>query len=180
MTSKRSSTCFTRKRILHMRSRLTTLLMVGFLSVGTSGALALSGADFGLSGYRQSASFAQYRPSETPPVSIPPVSGPPASTPTVPTPPVPLPPASQFRPTRATAALSTHGAATISCAAACHIVLRARRGSHRVHVTFKLGSKGTTTVHLSKRALRQLGRGRVVLSIEVDGKVVATRTVKLA
>lgn len=161
-----------------MRSHLTTLLTVGFLSVGTSGALALSGADFGLSGHRHSASFAQYRP-ETPPVSIPPVSAPPASTPTVPTPPAPLPPASQFRP-RATAALSTHGAATIRCAAACHIVLRARRGSHRVHVTFKLSSKGTTTVHLSKRALRQLGRGRVVLSIEVDGKVVATRTVKLA
>jgi hypothetical protein len=59
-------------------------------------------------------------------------------------------------------------------------VLRARRGSHRVHATFKLGSKGTTTVHLSKRALRQLGPGRVVLSIEVDGKVVATRTVELA
>jgi hypothetical protein len=49
-----------------------------------------------------------------------------------------------------------------------------------VHVTFKLGAKGTTTVHLSKRALRQLGRGRVVLSIEVDGKVVTTRTVKVA
>lgn len=164
-----------------MRSHLTTLLTVGFLSVsiGTSGALALSGADFGLSGHRHSASFAQYRPSETPPVSTPPVSGPPASTPPVPTPPVALPPASQFRPTRATAALSTHGAATISCAAACHIVLRARRGSHRVHVTFKLGAKGTTTVHLSKHALHQLGRGRVVLSIEVDGKVVATRTVKL-
>jgi hypothetical protein len=46
-------------------------------------------------------------------------------------------------------------------------------------VTFKLGAKGTTTVHLSKHALHQLGRGRVVLSIEVDGKVVATRTVKL-
>lgn len=161
-----------------MRSQLTTLLTVGFLSVGTSGALALSGADLGLSGHH-SASFAQYRP-ETPPVSVPPVSGPPASTPTVPTPPVALPPASQFRPTRATATLSTHGAATVDCAAACHIVLRAQRGSHRVHVTFKLGSKGTTTVHLSKRALRQLGRGRVVLSIEVDGKVVATRTVKLA
>ena len=78
-----------------------------------------------------------------------------------------------------TAALSTHGA-TISCAAACHIVLRAQRGSHRVRVTSKLASKGTATVHLSKRALRQLGHGRVVLSIEVNGKVVATRTVKLA
>jgi hypothetical protein len=44
---------------------------------------------------------------------------------------------------------------------------------------FKLGTKGTTTVHLSKRALRQLGRGWVVLSIEVDGKVVATRKVKV-
>ncbi len=165
-----------------MRSQLTTLLTVGLLSVGTSGALALSGADFGLSGVRHSASFAQYRP-ETPPVSIPPVSAPPVSTPPAPTPPVPTPPvtlpqASQFRP-RVTAALSTHGA-TISCAAACHIVLRAQRGSHRVRVTSKLASKGTTTVHLSKRALRQLGHGRVVLSIEVDGKVVATRTVKLA
>ena len=36
-----------------MRSQLTTLLTVGFLSVGTSGALALSGADFGLSSIRR-------------------------------------------------------------------------------------------------------------------------------
>src|ERR1700691_3700076 len=108
----RGHRCALREGGFFMRSQLTTLLTIGFLSVGTSGALALSGADFGLSGYRQSASFAQYRP-ETPPVSIPPVSGPPASTPTVPTPPVALPPASQFHPTRATAALSTHGAATI-------------------------------------------------------------------
>ncbi len=163
-----------------MRSHLITLLTVGFLSVSTGGALALSGADLGLSGHRRSASFAQYRLPETPPVSTPPVSGPSVSTPPVPTPPVPLPPASQVPPTPAKAALSTRGVATISCAAACHIVLRAQRGSHRVHVTFKLGAKGTTTVHLSKRALRQLGRGRVVLSIEVDGKVVATRTVKVA
>jgi hypothetical protein len=163
-----------------MRSHLITLLTVGFLSVSTGGALALSGADFGLSGHSGSASFAQYRLPETPPISTPPVSVPPVPTSPVPTPQVPLPPASQSPPTLAAAVLSTRGVATISCAAACHIVLRAQHGSHRVHATFKLDAKGTTTVHLSKGALRRLGPGRVVLSIEVDGKVVATRTVKVA
>jgi hypothetical protein len=162
-----------------MRSHLTTLLTVGFLSVGTAGALALSGGqNFGLGGHNaRSASASQYGgpPFPTPPVTTPP----PATTPPVPTPPVPTPPASQFQPRAASAKVSTHGAATIHCSVACHIVLRASRGSHRARVAKTLGTAGTATVRLSKSALRRLGRGRVVLIVEVDGKRIAKRTVKV-
>jgi hypothetical protein len=165
-----------------MRSRLTTFVTAGFLLLGTGGAMALNGgASLGLGGHAgQSASFAQYRPVETPvpPVTTPPTTGPPASTPPVPTPPVPAPPASKFIPSAA-ATVSAHGVATIRCLATCHIVLRARRGSHRVHVTVTLHANGTTTVSLSKSELRKLGRGPVVVSIYVDGKVIATRKVKV-
>jgi hypothetical protein len=48
---------------LFMRSRLTTILTVGFLSIGTGGALAVvGGAHFGLGGDDGSASCEQYRP----------------------------------------------------------------------------------------------------------------------
>jgi hypothetical protein len=155
-----------------MRSRLTTFITAGFLLLGSGGAMALNGgASLGLGGHaRQSASFAQYRTPETP--------APPAPAPPVVTPPVSTPPASKFIPSVA-ATVSAHGVATIRCLAACHIVLRAGRGSHRVHVTVTLHANGTTTVRLSKRELRKLGRGPVVVSIYVDGKVVATRKVKV-
>ncbi|HVA18748.1 MAG TPA: hypothetical protein VMU55_01070 [Solirubrobacteraceae bacterium] len=159
-----------------MRSRLTTFVTAGFLLLGSGGAMALNGgASLGLGGHAsQSASFAQYRPVETPaPVTTPPATGPPASTP-----PVPAPPASKFIPSAA-ATVTAHGVATIRCLAACHIVLRASHGSHRVHLTVTLHANGTATVHLSKRELRKLGRGTILVSIYVDGKVVATRKVKV-
>jgi hypothetical protein len=160
-----------------MRSRLTTLLTIGFLSVGSAGALALSGgAGFGLGSHDGvSASVSQYGRGETPA----PVSAPPVSTPPVSAPPVTVPPASKFIP-RAKVALSKHGVATIRCSGACHVVLRARHGSRRVHATLTLHTNGTATLHLSKRALARLGRGRAVLSVEVDGKVIAKRTVSVA
>jgi hypothetical protein len=100
--------------------------------------------------------------------------------PPVPTPPVHTPPASQFQPRAASAKLSTQGTATIRCSVACHIVVRASRGSHRVRLAKRLGASGTATVRLSKSALRRLGRGSVVLIVEVDGKQVAKRTVKVS
>jgi hypothetical protein len=160
-----------------MRSRLTTFVTAGFLLLGSGGAMALNGgASLGLGGHAsQSASFAQYRPVETPapPVTAPPAIGPPASTP-----PVPAPPASKFIPSAA-ATVTAHGIATIRCLAACHVVLRASRGSHRVHLTVTLHANGTATVHLSKSELRKLGRGTILVSIYVNGKVVATRKVKV-
>ena len=147
-----------------MRSRLTTVLTIAFLSLATGGALALSGGqDFGLGGHDgHSASANQY------------------GHPPFPTPPVHTPPASQFQPRAASAKLSTQGAATIHCSVACHIVVRASRGSHRVRLAKTLRASGTATVRLSKSALRRLGRGRVVLIVEVDGKQVAKRTVKVS
>jgi len=47
-------------------------------------------------------------------------------------------------------------------------------------VAVTLRANGTVIVHLSKRALRRLGRGRAVLRVYVDGKVIATRTVRVA
>jgi hypothetical protein len=180
MSRARRSTS-SREKGFFMRSRLTTVLTISFLSLGTGGALALSGGhDFGLGGHNaQSASASQYG---GPPVTTPPVTppGPPVTTPPVPTPPVRTPPASQFQPRPASAKFSTFGAATIHCSVACHIVVRASRGSHRVRLTKRLGASGTTTVRLSKSALRRLGKGRVVLIVEVDGKQVAKRTVQVS
>jgi hypothetical protein len=158
-----------------MRSRLTTVLAIAFLSLGTGGALALSGGhELGLGGHKpQSASASQYGP----PVPTPPVTPP---GPPVTTPPVPTPPASQFQPTPPSAKLSTQGAATIHCSVACHIVVRASRGSHHVRLSKKLGASGTATVRLSKSALRRLGKGRVVLIVEVNGKQIAKRTVQVS
>ncbi len=160
-----------------MRPRLTTFVTAGFLLLGGGGAMALNGgASLGLGGHAsQSASFAQYRSGET---SAPPAPAPPAPAPPAIIPPVSTPPASKFIPSVA-ATVTAHGVATIRCLATCHIVLRARRGSHRVQVTVTLHANGTTTVRLSKRELRKLGRGPVLLSIYVDGKVVATRKVKV-
>jgi hypothetical protein len=164
-----------------MRSRLTTVLTIAFLSLGTGGALALSGGqDFGLGGHDgHSASASQYGhpPFPTPPVTPP---GPPVTTPPVPTPPVRTPPASQFQPRAATAKLSTHGVATVRCPTACHIVLRARRGSHHVRVTVTLRASGSTKIRLTKSELKRLGRGRAVFSVEVDGKQVTKGTLKVA
>lgn len=164
-----------------MRSRLTTVITIAFLSLATGGALALSGGQgLGLGGHDgHSASANQYGhpPFPTPPVTPP---GPPVTIPPVPTPPVHTPPASQFQPRAASAKLSTQGTATIHCSVACHIVVRASRGSHRVRLAKRLGASGTATVRLSKSALRRLGRGSVVLIVEVDGKQVAKRTVKVS
>ena len=167
-----------------MRSRLSTVLAIAFLSLGTGGALALSGGhDFGLGGHSaQSASANQYGapPVTTSPVTTAPVTVPPASTPPASTPPVKTPPASQFQPRAASAKVSTQGAATIHCSVACQIVVHASRGSHRVRLVKTLSASGTATVRLSKSALRRLGKGRVVLIVEVDGKQVAKRTVQVS
>jgi hypothetical protein len=161
-----------------MRSPLTTALAIAFLSLGTGGALAtVGGVDLGLGGnHASSASFDQYRPG--PPVTVPPVQvpPPPASNPPATVP----PPASKFHPRPASATLSTHGVATVRCATACHIVLRARRGSHLVRVRVTLRASGSAKLRLTKSELRRLGHGRVVLTIEVDGKRVTRGTLRVA
>jgi hypothetical protein len=90
------------------------------------------------------------------------------------------PPLGTSRPFNPTARLSKRGAATIHCPSACSIVLRAHRGSHRVHVARTLRRAGTVIVRLSAAALRCLGRGRATVSVDVGGTELAKRTVSLA
>jgi hypothetical protein len=166
-----------RQKGFFMRSRLTTVLTIAFLSLGTGGALAMvGGVDFGLGGdHGSSASFSQYRTG--PPAGVPPVQVPP---PQASNPPGTGPPASKFQPRPATARLSAHGVATVSCPTACHIVLRVRRGSHYVRVKVTLRASGSAKIRLTKSELKRLGRGRAVFSVEVDGKQVAKGTVRVA
>jgi hypothetical protein len=147
--------------------------------LGTGGTLALAGGD-GAGGAPASASFNQYRPVEPPPVSVAPATTvAPAPTPPAPAPPAPPAPAPKLGPLQVAAALSTHGVATVSCPDVCHITLRARHGSRLVHVTVTLNANGTTIVSLTRHERRRLGRGSVVVSVYVDGKVIATRKVRL-
>jgi len=168
-----------RQKGFFMRSPLTTALAIAFLSLGTGGALAtVGGVDFGLGGnHASSASVNQYRPVGGPPPVVPPVQVPP---PQASNPPGTGPPASKFVPRPASATLSTHGVATVRCATACHIVLRARRGSHLVRIRVTLRASGSTRIRLTRSELRRLGHGRVVLSVEVDGKRVTRGTLRVA
>jgi hypothetical protein len=178
-TSRARRSMSSQQKGVFMRSRLTTVLTIAFLSLGTGGALAMvGGVNFGLAGDNgRSASFNQYRPGGGPPSEVPPVQVPP---PQASNPPGTGPPASQFHPRPASASVSTHGVATVRCPTACHIVLSVRRGSHRVRVKVTLRASGSAKIHLTKSELKRLGRGRAVLSVEVDGKQVAQGTLKVA
>jgi hypothetical protein len=178
-TSRARRSTSSRQKGFFMRSRLTTVLTIAFLSLATGGALAMAGGvDFGLTGNNgRSASFNQYRPGGGPPAGVPPVQVPP---PQASNPPGTGPPASKFHPRAASARLSAHGVATVSCPTACHIVLRARRGSHHVRVKVTLRASGSAKVRLTKSELKRLGRGRAVFSVEVDGKQVTKGTLKVA
>jgi hypothetical protein len=76
------------------------------------------------------------------------------------------------------ATLSGQGVARVHCGVACTVVLRARRPSYRVRLERTLPAPGSATVHLPMAALRRLGRGPASFSVEVDGTLFATRTVK--
>ena len=163
-----------------MRSHLTTLLAAAFLLAGTSGAIALVGGGhfIGLEA-AGSASCEQYRPGNGFGDKNHCHTGPPGQTGEHPTTPG-KPPASHFSPAKATASVSTRGSARVHCPFACKIVLRGRHGHHRVHAKATLHKNGTVTIRLSKKALKQLGRGRALLVLEVNGKVISKRTLRFA
>jgi hypothetical protein len=76
------------------------------------------------------------------------------------------------------ATLSGRGVARVRCGLACTIVLRAHRPLYRVRLERTLAAPGSATVQLPMAAIRRLGRGRASFSVEVDGTLLATRTVK--
>jgi len=171
-----------------MRSHLTTLLAAAFLLAGTSGAIALVGGGhfIGLEA-AGSASCEQYRPGNGFGDTNHCHTGPPGQTGEKPSTPGQenpskgkKPPASQFTPAKATASVSKHGSARVHCPFKCRITLRARHGHHKVHTTVTLHKNGTVTVRLSKKALKELGRGRALLVLEVNGKVISKKTLRFA
>jgi hypothetical protein len=163
-----------------MRSHLTTLLAAAFLCACTGGAIAFVGGGHfvGLEA-AGSASCEQYRPGNGFGDTNHCHTGPPGQTGEKPTSPG-KPPASKFKPAKATASLSRRGSARVHCPFACKIVLRGRHGHHRVHAKVTLHKNGTVTVRLSKKALKQLGRGPALLVLEVNGKVISKKTLRLA
>ena len=162
-----------------MRSHLTTLLAAVFLCASTGGAIALVGGGHfvGLEA-AGSASCEQYRPGNGFGDTNHCHTGPPGQTGEHP--PTVVPPASHFSPAKTSASVSRRGSARVHCPFACKAVLRGRHGKHRVHAKATLHKNGTVTIRLSKKALKQLGRGPAQLVLEVNGKVVSKRTLRLA
>jgi hypothetical protein len=76
------------------------------------------------------------------------------------------------------ATLSGHGVARVHCAVACTIVLRAHRPLYRVRLERTLAAPGSARVQLPMAAIRRLGLGRASFAVEVDGTLLAMRTVK--
>ena len=161
-----------------MRSHLTTLLAAVFVCAGAGGAIAFVGGEHLEAG--GSASCEQYRPGNGFGDKNHCHTGPPGQAGEHPSTPVGGPPASHFVPAKASVSVSGRGTARVHCPFACHVVLRARHGHHRVHARVTLHANGTVTVRLSKRALKQPGRGPALLVVEVNGKVVSKRTLRLA
>jgi hypothetical protein len=83
-----------------------------------------------------------------------------------------------------TATLSSHGVATARCATTCTVVLQAHRRAHlhsyRVRLERTLPTPGTVTMRLPGEALRRLGRGRALFSVEIDGTPITSRTVTVS
>ncbi len=81
------------------------------------------------------------------------------------------------------ASISKHGVATVHCGLGCRAVLIASRGRKRVREARRLPRWLThqhpSTLRLSSGALAQLGPGRARIVVNVDGRRIAQRTIRL-
>lgn len=75
------------------------------------------------------------------------------------------------------ARLSKRGIATVECLRGCRVALVAKRGLLTARRVRKLPSLSSVTLQLSRAARERLGRGRVLMSVKIDGKRVARRAV---
>jgi hypothetical protein len=84
------------------------------------------------------------------------------------------------------ASISAEGVATIGCGLGCHAMLIAKRGKVRARTirnvppTRPLGFERSLTLKLSPRALKHLGLGRAHMTVRIDDRQAATRTVLLS
>jgi hypothetical protein len=84
------------------------------------------------------------------------------------------------------ASISAEGVATIGCGLGCHAMLIAKRGKVRARAIRKvpptrpLGFERSLTLKLSPRALKRVGPGGVHMTVKIDDRQAATRTVLLS
>jgi hypothetical protein len=84
-------------------------------------------------------------------------------------PPVPRP--------AATATISARGQAAVRCRRTCRVTVRARRRGHTVSLRRTLRPGRRVGIALPTTALRYLGSGPIQITVEVDGRRLARRTV---
>jgi hypothetical protein len=77
----------------------------------------------------------------------------------------------------AKASLSRRGVAAVQCPYGCLVALIGKRGSRTVRLMRDLPRHSRVSLRLSPTALTRLGRGRILLSVEINGTRAARRTV---
>jgi hypothetical protein len=82
-------------------------------------------------------------------------------------------------PPRPSVRFTAGGVAAVHCPVACRVELKASRAGQHVGAQRTLGARGSVTVRLDARALKDLGHGRAKLTVEVDGVVVGARTLSV-
>lgn len=85
------------------------------------------------------------------------------------------------------ASISSRGIATVRCGLGCSAVLVARQKTRRAHLARKLNplpfipqrSRDIPTLRLSRQSLARFEPGQVLITVRVDGRKVARRTVQV-
>lgn len=77
------------------------------------------------------------------------------------------------------ASISSSGVARVQCGLGCHAVLIAGRAGHRARVARTLDGGQTASLRLPRSSLVRLGAGRARMTLKIDGRRVARRTVVL-
>jgi hypothetical protein len=75
--------------------------------------------------------------------------------------------------------ISSNGVARVQCGLGCHAVLIAGQAGHRARVARALARGQTTSLRLRRSSLIRLGPGRARMTLKINGRRVARRTVVL-
>ena len=75
--------------------------------------------------------------------------------------------------------IASSGVAKVQCGLGCHAVLIAGRAGRHARVTRTLARRQTASLRLSRSSLIRLGAGRARMTLKIDGRRVARRTVVL-
>jgi len=68
----------------------------------------------------------------------------------------------------------------VRCRAACRIVLTAAHGMRHVRITRHLAGPGVARLRMPRQTRRELGAGRALITVTIDGVLATRRTVTIA